>query len=82
LPVKDSAALKRGAKHCKCSKHSSSFPSRVSATRSKKRCGLLLPGSTAQRISVDKYNRLTRAVVFLVEIDIAGVLLPDSDVWH
>ena len=51
-------------------------------TRSQKRRALLLPGSAAQRISVDKDNRLTRAVVLVVEIDVAGVFLPDSDVWH
>ena len=51
-------------------------------TRSQKRRDLLLPGSAAQRISVDKHNRHTRAVVLIVEIDVAGVFLPDSDVWH
>ena len=51
-------------------------------TRGQKRRGLLLPGSAAQRISVDKDNRLTRAVVLVVEIDVAGVFLPDSDLWH
>src|ERR1700721_2229534 len=51
-------------------------------TRSQKYCGLLLPGSAAQRITVDQDDRLTRAVVLLVEIDVAGVFLPDSNVWH
>src|ERR1035441_6430659 len=35
-----------------------------------------------ERISVDKDNRLTRAVVLIVKIDVAGVFLPDSNVWH
>src|ERR1700679_4281656 len=55
-------------------------------TRSQKHRGLLLPGSAAQRISVDQDNRLTRAVVLavvlIVKIDVAGVFFPDSNVWH
>lgn len=31
---------------------------------------------------MDKDNRLTRAVVLIVEINVAGVLLPGSNVWH
>src|SRR5664279_2723220 len=51
-------------------------------TRGQKHWDLLLPGSTAQRISVDEDNWLTRAVVLIVEINVAGVFLPDSNVWH
>jgi hypothetical protein len=29
-----------------------------------------------------KDNRLTGAVVFIVEINVAGAFPPDSDVWH
>ena len=32
---------------------------------------LLLPGSTTQWVSVDENNRLARAVVFIVKLDVA-----------
>jgi hypothetical protein len=51
-------------------------------TRGQKHRDLLLPGSAAQGISVDKDYGLTRAVVLIVEIDVAGVFLTDSNVWH
>ena len=41
---------------------------------------LFFPRSTAQWISVNQDNRLTRAVVFIVEIDVARVFLADSHV--
>src|ERR1700736_1940492 len=43
---------------------------------------LFLPRSTAQWISVNQDNRLTRAVVLIIEIDIVRVFLTDSNVWH
>src|SRR5664280_876274 len=51
-------------------------------TRSQEHRSLLLPGSTAQRISMEKNNGLTGAVVLIVKIDITGVVLADSNVWH
>ena len=51
-------------------------------TRGQKYRNLLLPGSTAQWISVDKHNGLTRAMIFIIEIDVAGVFFPDINVWH
>ena len=51
-------------------------------TRGQKCGGLLLPGSAVQRISVDQDHRLTRAVILIIQIDIAGVFFPDGDVWH
>ena len=47
---------------------------------SQKHRDLLLPGSTAQWISVDKDNRLTCTVVLIVEIDVAGVFFFDINV--
>src|ERR1700735_1371841 len=61
---------------------SSAIISNDTVTRSQKHCGLLLPGSAAQRITVDQNDRLTRAVVLIIEIDVAGVFLSDSNVWH
>ena len=43
---------------------------------------LLFPRSTAQWISMDKDNGLTRTVVLVVEIDVAGIFLTDINVWH
>jgi hypothetical protein len=43
---------------------------------------LLLPGSAVQRISMDKNNGLTGAVALIVKIDITGVFLADSNIWH
>ena len=40
-------------------------------THSQNRRALLLSGSSAQRISVDKDDRLTRAVVLMVEVNVA-----------
>src|SRR5260370_16860535 len=51
-------------------------------TRFQKARDLLLPGSTAQRISVDQDDGLTRAVVLIVQIHVAGVFLTNPDVWH
>src|SRR5258706_8674363 len=51
-------------------------------TRSKQGRGLLLPGSAAQRPTVDEYDGLTRAEVFVIEIDIAGIFLTNSNEWH
>jgi hypothetical protein len=55
-------------------------PSTVTRVQENRR--LPLPGSTAERISVDKDNGLTGAVVLVVEVDVAGVFLPDSKVRH
>ena len=43
---------------------------------------LLLPRSTAQRISMDKYYSITRAMIFVIEFDVCGVFFPDICVWH
>src|SRR5258706_1832691 len=43
---------------------------------------LLLPGGTAQRISVNQDDGTTRTVILVVEVDVAGVFLPDRNVWH
>jgi hypothetical protein len=42
---------------------------------------LLLPGGPAQWISVDKDYGVTRAMVFVVEIDVTGVFFADINVW-
>src|SRR6266853_100513 len=49
---------------------------------SEKLWDLLLPRSTAQWIPVDQNYGVTRAVIFVVEIDLAGVFLTDINVWH
>ena len=51
-------------------------------TRSEKHWDLLLPGSTAQRISMDQDYGITRAMIFIVEFDLAGIFLTDINVWH
>ena len=51
-------------------------------TCGQKRCDLLLPGSAAQGISVDKDYGVTRAMIFIVEIDVTGVFFTDSNVGH
>jgi hypothetical protein len=43
---------------------------------------LLLPGRTAQGVSVDQNNRGARAVILIVELEVARVLLSDCNVWH
>src|SRR6266404_6857600 len=43
---------------------------------------LFLPRRTAQRISVNQDQRLTRAMGFIIEIDVARVFLTDSNVRH
>src|SRR5471030_1931105 len=43
---------------------------------------LLLPGTAAERPAVDQDDRLTGTVVFVVEIDVAGVFRTDLNVWH
>src|ERR1039457_6559754 len=51
-------------------------------SRLQKRCDLLLPGSATQWISVNKDNPVTRAMVLLIEIDVAGVFRTDRSEWH
>src|SRR5664280_3020094 len=51
-------------------------------SRRQKRCDLLLPGSATQWISVNKNNRVTRAMVLIIEIDVAGVFRTDRSEWH
>src|ERR1019366_508404 len=51
-------------------------------SRLQKRGDLLLPGSTTQWISVNKDNRVTRAMVLIIEIDVAGVFRTDRGEWH
>jgi len=43
---------------------------------------LPLPGAPAQRITMDQDHRLPSAVVLIVEINVAGVFLADSNVGH
>jgi len=43
---------------------------------------LLLPGGAAQGISVDKDYGVTRAMIFIVQIDVTGVFLTDINVRH
>jgi hypothetical protein len=52
------------------------------ATRCQKHWQLLFPGSAAERISVDEDYGVTRAMVFIVEINLSGVFFPDVKVWH
>jgi len=51
-------------------------------TCGQKRRDLLLPGSAARGISVDKDYGVTRAMIFIVQIDVTGVLLTDINVGH
>jgi hypothetical protein len=51
-------------------------------TRGQQSRSLLFPGSAAQRPTVDKHNGLTRAEVLVIEIDIAGIFLTNSNEWH
>src|ERR1700691_2931014 len=51
-------------------------------TRGQQHRGLLLPGRTAQWISVDQDNRPTRAVVLIINFNVAGVFLSYRNVWH
>jgi hypothetical protein len=51
-------------------------------TRSQQGRGLFLPGSAAQRPTVDEHDGLTRAEVLVIEIDIAGIFLTNSNEWH
>lgn len=43
---------------------------------------LLLPRGSAQRISVDKDNRITRAMIFVIQFDVGGVFFRDINVWR
>ncbi len=43
---------------------------------------LLLPRSTVQWVSVDENDRLARAMVFVVKVDVARVFFSDCNVWH
>jgi hypothetical protein len=43
---------------------------------------LLLPRSTAQRVPVDENDRLARAMVFVVKVDVARIFFSDCNVWH
>ncbi len=43
---------------------------------------LLVPGPAAERIPVDQHDRLARAVVLVVDLDIGGVLPTDGDFGH
>src|ERR1700688_58423 len=52
------------------------------ATRCQKHRQLLFPGSAAQRISVDEDHGVTRAMVFIVEINLSGVFFSDVNVGH
>src|SRR5713226_2952782 len=52
------------------------------APGSKEHRNLLLPGGSAQRISVDEDDRVTRAVIFVIEFNVGGVFVRDINVWH
>src|SRR5207253_3518754 len=43
---------------------------------------LLLPRGPTEWVAVDEHHRRTRAVVLVVDLDVAGVLPTDGDVWH
>jgi hypothetical protein len=43
---------------------------------------LLLPGTTAERPAVDQDDRAPGTVVLIIEIDVAGILLTDGNVWY
>src|SRR5690606_16956112 len=43
---------------------------------------LELPAVPVERVAVDEDDRLTGALVLVVELDVGGVLLPDGDVPH
>src|SRR4029077_6167875 len=49
--------------------------------RGQKRRDLFLPGSTTQRISVDKDYGVSGAVVFVVQFDVTGIFFADFNVW-
>jgi hypothetical protein len=43
---------------------------------------LLFPRGAAEWISMNKNHWFARAMVFIVEIDVAGVFFSDGNVWH
>src|SRR5690349_4395654 len=43
---------------------------------------LLLPGSSAQGVSMDQNHGLTRSVVLIIELDAAGVFFSDCHIRH
>jgi hypothetical protein len=43
---------------------------------------LLLPGVPVQRVAVNQHDRLAGAVVFVVDLDVLGVLPADGDLSH
>ena len=60
----------------------SAIISNDAVTSSQESWHLLFPGSAAQWVSVNKDNRLTRTVVLIVKVDVAGVFFTDINVWH
>ena len=51
-------------------------------TRRQKRRDLLLPGSSAQWIAVDKDNWVTQTMILIIKIDVTRVFFTDINVWH
>jgi hypothetical protein len=43
---------------------------------------LFLPGGSTEWVSVDKDHRVSRAMIFVIKIDVTGVFFSDSNVWH
>src|SRR5215471_6845935 len=43
---------------------------------------LLVPGPAAERVPVDQHHRLAGAVIFVVDIDVAGILPANGDLGH
>ena len=43
---------------------------------------LLLPRRTTQWVSVNEDNRLARAMVFVVKLDVSSIFFSDCNVWH
>src|SRR5271157_2074227 len=51
-------------------------------TRFQKNRYLLLPGSTAQRVSVYQDDGLARAVILIVKIEFTRIFFSNRSVWH
>jgi len=50
--------------------------------RSEEQGGPVSPRKSRLTVSVDKNNRTTRAVIFIIEIDTVGVFLTYTNVWQ
>lgn len=53
-----------------------------SVAAGKKRPRLLFPGGAIRRIAMDEHDRLSRSVVFVVELDVCAVFLSNGNKSH